>query len=170
MRLPDFADPWIAAFFAFFGAVIMLGAIMGGKPERYGVLTLLAMFAVQIVLYSTVGRPNWDGVDLVSTTADFVGFVGFTIIALNADRRWPLVAAAMQLISLMAHYSQGFEVMVGGAYADFKAMPTLTAILTLLFGVLFHRHRLYVHGEDRDWMPFSQFANYRQMAQDAEQF
>ncbi len=170
MSLPDFADPRIAALFACLGAILTLAWFLGGGPERKGAYTIAAMLVVQALLYSTVSEPRFDRIDAVALTADGVGLLGFTAIALNANRVWPLFAAAMELISVLAHLTQGFEVMVDQSYADFKAMPSIAALLSLLLGLIFHRIRIVRYGFDRDWVSFKQYDEYRKVLREVEQY
>ncbi|MEL7198334.1 MAG: hypothetical protein AAGL10_08465 [Pseudomonadota bacterium] len=168
--MPDTTHAGVAAFIASFFAALVLAWILGGKPEKAGVYTLAAMFAAQAVLYSTVGNPQFDQIDVIAVTSDVIGLLVFTLIALNADRVWPFLAAAMQLISGMAHLTHGFRVMLGQSYVDFNAYPTAIVLFLLIAGTLLHRYRLHRHGKDRDWVPFQRYAEFRRLAQDAEQF
>ncbi|MEL7188056.1 MAG: hypothetical protein AAGK17_00770 [Pseudomonadota bacterium] len=170
MSLPDFTHPAIAVFYSIFGAAVALGWVLGGKPERCGALTLASIFSVQLILYSTISDPTFDEIDFVGVITDAIGLLGFTAIALSANRIWPLFAAAMQLIAVLAHLTHGFRPMLGQSYVDFEAYPTAFVTLCVIGGVAMHRYRLKKYGHDRDWVPFKKYQEYRALAQETEQF
>ncbi len=170
MTLPDITHPGVAAFIAALLIALVVAWMLGGKPEKAGVYTLVTMFAAQAILYSTIGSPEFDQIDIIAVTSDAIGLLGFTLIALNADRLWPFFAASMQLISVLAHLTHGFRAMLGQSYVDFNAYPTAMVLLALITGALLHRYRIYRHGKDRDWVPFARYDDFRKLARNCEQF
>ena len=76
----------------------------------------------------------------------------------------------MQLITVLAHLTQGFRTMLGQSYVDFAVFPTAFATFCVVMGVIMHRYRLKKYGHDRDWVPFKKYEEYRTMARETEQF
>lgn len=168
MDLPDFSDARIWAFFAAAAIVFGLAGFFGGKPERYGVLTLALMPLTQLALYSTVSSPKYGSLDWVALTADLIGLAGFTYVMMKADRLWPIAAFAMAVLSTLAHFARVNTDMLGFSYAQFKTVPTGLVILLLLVGTFAHQIRLRRHGKDRDWVPFKQYREFRRIAHQAD--
>lgn len=149
--LPDFEHLSIVAIYALLFVSTIIALWKGGAPERWGAAVLLTMCIAQLSLYS-FADPRFDSVDWVAVIADLIGLIGFTAIALKANRFWPIFAAALQGISCLAHLARYVEPdFLGLTYVWLKAAPTTTATLLLLITTLVHRWRLSVQGHDRSW-------------------
>lgn len=131
--------------FAFVSALTLVVAYAmwrGGAPERGGALVFIVMAVLQYT-----GRLFFDRVfetvDLLSFSVDLFAFASFTFIALQANRRWPLFLAAMQLLSCVSHFGREVSGKVEPlVYATLKARPTIAALVILLIGTLVHRARV----------------------------
>ena len=181
MSLPDLSDPRIAAFFAALIPILGLVTWLGGfkrtdgwfTPERCGVMTLVAMVAAQSLLYDGPRANVFDELDTVALTSDLIGFAGFTLIALNADRVWPLFAAGFQLIAVVAHIVRAMRLesaMAEHAYNVLKAVPTSVVIVFVLIGALWRLKRALRGEAIREWVPFKKYAEIRRLPDEVSDF
>ena len=147
--LPEAPTLW--TFHVLFVLAVIAGYWKGGPPERRGVQVLCAMLVVQLSAH-VVLPSRFDGVDAVSLCVDLMGLLGFGWIALSAMRYWPVWAAALQLLSVSAHFARWVDLGLAPlAYAFMRSGPTFLVILVLLAGVVRHRLRLARLGSDPAW-------------------
>ena len=86
---------------------------------------------------------RYDSVDPGRVAIDALGFAGFFWIALNCRRFWPLLAAALQLLSLSSHFVRALHVGVDPrVYGLMKSAPTFFVLVALLVGTVNYRRRL----------------------------
>jgi hypothetical protein len=115
--------------------------LCGGKPERQvAVMLLVAAFATAFVAYAfpqPSGSVRWP-VMLV----DFTLAIGLIHVALTANRLWPMVVSALQLITAIAH--PALELAETTAPEAYLAAIFLSGFLippVLAFGTFLHRRR-----------------------------
>ncbi|WP_162528440.1 MULTISPECIES: hypothetical protein [Novosphingobium] len=142
---------FLPAFFLLLVVSPGLAAWKGGEPERWGGMVILAMWALQSV-GEFVLPSQYYAVDPVAFLTDVVGMLGFGIIALNARRVWPLWAAALQLLSLSAHFARWADLDIPAiVYALMRDGPTFVVMIALLIGTLCHMRRVRREGTDIAW-------------------
>lgn len=108
----------------------------GQKPERFGGLIILLMIIVSDSRI-LIGYSTYKSVDLISLSCDVVGFVGFSTVGVLYNRVWPLWAAALQLLSVGAHFVRALEIPVRPiVYAWMKGGPTWAVYILLIIGSL----------------------------------
>lgn len=73
----------------------------GGQTGRWGVILFLGA-TVMTVLAALIGT-KFNKVAPMLFLADFALFIGFVILALRSNRRWPIWVSAMQLNCVSAH-------------------------------------------------------------------
>ena len=123
----------------------------GGPPERFGAAVLVAMAVIQ-PLANLITPLRFSKVDLAAFTVDLMAFAGMTVIALYADRKWPLWTAALQLLACAAHLVRILSIKVEPlVYGTLKAAPTFAVLCVLVIGTEMHRRRLLRHGVDQSW-------------------
>jgi len=123
----------------------------GGSPERWGAAVITAMLLSQLAGRIFIPR-RFDAVDLAGFGVDLLGFVGMTIIALHADRKWPLWTAALQLLSCMAHLVRIFSIKVEPfVYGTMKTAPTFLVLVILIAATINHLRRVRRDGHDPSW-------------------
>lgn len=165
----DITDPriWpvLAASFTLFAFILAFG----GKPERWGVATLLLMLLAQSAIVSTLTHGLFfQSVDPASFVADSIGLTGFTAIMWRARRLWPILAFALQLLAVIGHLLQATSQMVAYTYVTFKSFPTMTIILIVLIATYAHQRRLRRDGGDPDWVPYKEYGRFRKMARELQ--
>ena len=89
--------------------------------------------------------------DLLLATIDALTLVGLTTVSLQANRMWPLVVAALQLLVMFAHVS--VLVSVGGkqVYWGMMAAAQYMQLLAIGLGITAHHFRERRTGRYRSW-------------------
>ena len=144
-------DPAQITFFAFLVLSASFALSKGGAPERLGAAAIVAMAVLQAIsrlfepsrLYST---------DPVAAVIDGYGVLSFGVLAIYANRAWPIWATSLQILSLTSHFAQE----VGpasrpGIYIVMKSAPTFFVIIALLVGTASHQTRMRRFGKDPGW-------------------
>ena len=123
----------------------------GGGPERVGA----AVYALSVPithLALLASNQHWRNLEIGVLIVDAVTFVIFIVIALRADRFWPIWVSALLGIALLGHL--GRFVMPDTywrAYAKVLAMWSYPILALMVLGTFLHRRRLNLHGADRSW-------------------
>ncbi|KQU55839.1 hypothetical protein ASG67_06925 [Sphingomonas sp. Leaf339] len=127
----------------------------GGKPERFVAIAMFAAALATLIAYAPLSK-RFVGVETGVLAVDVSLFVGLTVIALNANRYWPMAMASLQLASLIVHFGKLLDLTMGGwAYAFFLKLWAYPMLLTLVVATMRHRHRLGIHGVDQPWTIFN---------------
>lgn len=131
----------LSGFYAVMAFSLAFAWFKGGGAEKVGVLLLLGFFLFRIALTPLI-PPQFDALDPLAFAQDLIGFAGFVWIGLRARRYWPLAAAALQLISLSAHFARVIDVAIHPfVYSLLKSGPTLLVFLLLVVGTVNYRSR-----------------------------
>lgn len=142
----------LLAYLSFLLLVVGFALWRGGAPERLCALVFVLMAVLQYPSQLLFGKV-FSTVDVVSLGVDVVAFAAFTLVAMVANRSWPLCIAAMQLLSCASHFgreaSDKVEPLV---YAVLKAGPTAAAVLILFIGTLAHQYRRAVGRQIQPWV------------------
>lgn len=129
--------------------------IRGGAPERVGA-TILAIGS--IVSISVVSGPanRFGTVETGVFLADVATLVGFLILALHAERYWPLWLTAFQAIGTAGHAVKLMDPgMIREAYAFILALWSYPLLFLIALGTYRHQQRLARFGADKSWSSFS---------------
>lgn len=92
----------LIGFVAFWLACCLYAIAKGGGPERMvGILFLLAFPLSRLAF-----RTGWQvlGIPAGVLLVDLAMLIPLVLIALRANRQWPIPMAAMQLLQLMGHF------------------------------------------------------------------
>jgi hypothetical protein len=125
--------------------------LRGGAPERItGWLLIGATILTPLAARGLSTR--YVQAELGIFLVDLVLLVALVIIALKADRFWPLVLAAMQLDTTAVHILKLVDAdLIRITYALMIAMWSYPMQIILAVATLRHRRRLVQFGEDRAW-------------------
>ncbi len=135
--------------------ILLLGTcgyaiLRGGMPEK--IAGWLLMAAAGLTLLTGWRQAMFQQVEIGLFIIDLALLAGLVVIALKADRFWPLVLAALQLDNTAAHILKLFDPdLIGITYALMLAMWSYPMQLILAVATLRHRRRLAQFGEDRAW-------------------
>lgn len=145
------------AFAYFLILVLSIGLALwkGGTPERIGAAVFILMALVQAVVMQVLPS-RFDRVDPDSLVTDLIGFLGFSYLAIEARRIWPIWATALQVLSLSAHFARWADVAIPPlVYAIMRGAPTFGAAIAILAGTILHLRRRHRHGCDPSWQNWS---------------
>jgi uncharacterized membrane protein YfcA len=95
--------PWYVALFWIVSALLVIAAwVRGGWPERVITTTLLVGVIVTRLARSPLAI-RYHHVEWRIMVIDLITFAIFVWVAVRSNRRWPLLAAALLVPSLLAH-------------------------------------------------------------------
>lgn len=144
----------LIAFYAIMVGSLTYAWVRGGDAERTAVLLLAGFFTFRLVAHQLL-PPHFATLDPFAAAQDFIGFAGFVWIGLRARRYWPLIAAALQLLSLSAHIARAIAIPIHEwAYALTKSVPTLLVYIVLIIGTANYARRV------RRWKQFVSSPGY----------
>jgi len=124
--------------------------LRGGAPEK--LTGWLLMAAASTTFMIGWRRGMFVHLEVGVFVIDLALLVALVVIALKADRFWPLVLAAMQLDSTAVHILKLFDQeIVSFTYALMIAMWAYPMQIILAMATLRHQRRLAQFGEDRAW-------------------
>lgn len=148
----------------FFVALLIVSTsyalIAGGAPERIGACAYaLAVAATHLVLLTRTGQSQsaeFQGVEFGVLVVDGLLFIAFTILALRANRFWPIWVSALLGLGVLGHLARwlGPEV-IPWAYAAILSIWSYPILGIIALGPWNHQKRLARHGVDRSWSSFS---------------
>lgn len=146
----------IAIFVTILLVVLVYALRKGGGPERAMAVILIAMALADQILHLFV-PPRFTSIDTGHLAIDLVAASATVVLALTAHRFWPILAAVLQILPLMAHVGKAMEISVHPvAYQTMQVasswlLPPLLALATWR-----HLRRLRANGNDRSWLGWSQ--------------
>jgi len=83
---------------------------------------------------------------------DAVAWIGLLVVALRANRFWPLCVASLQTIALVAHAARMLDMTIHPrAYMIMQIASSYPLLVLLLIGTFYHQKRLKAMGTDRSW-------------------
>jgi hypothetical protein len=123
----------------------------GGGPERLG--AALYALSVALTIVSASAPPvRWQSVEVGVFIVDVLVLVAFIILALRANRFWPIWVSALLGLGVLGHLARwaGPDV-IPWAYAAVLSMWSYPILLLIAAGTLAHRRRLKRNGADPSW-------------------
>ena len=144
-------------------ALILLAFLRGAAPERGVAITFTMMIAADRLYHWFLPSGLFSiGIDLGHCGIDFSAFISILVIALRANRIYPLCLAALQLAATISHVVMGLNPsLLRSAYAILMIAPSYLQILVLGLGILLHWRRTVRRGRYPSWLrssPHSQGA------------
>ncbi|MGE7206364.1 hypothetical protein ACQKJZ_11865 [Sphingomonas sp. NPDC019816] len=131
--------------------VCLYALALGGWPERSIAIILLAA-SVATLLLPFDPATSFRSVEKLELIIDLGLMGGLIVVALLANRFWPLWLAALHLLAIGIHGVRGFDTaMVPWMYAAAGGKLAYPMIGLLAAGVLRHRMRVARYGRDPDW-------------------
>lgn len=128
----------------------LYAAIRGGAPERWGAgLLVLAVVATNVAL--ALQWLRYQETYVGAMIVDIVFAAALVVLAVKANRFWPLWAAAVQLDEVLTHLVM-FRAATGSfSYAYALLVFSYPLPILLAIGTWRHRRRLKTHGDDPAW-------------------
>ena len=129
--------------------------LRGGAPEQVGV-TILGVGSILTVLVVSGPSSRFGSVEVGIFLVDVAALVAFLILALRAERFWPLWITALQAIGTAGHAVKLLDpAVMRWGYAFALAVWSYPMLLLLVLGTWNHRKRLIRFGADPSWSSFS---------------
>jgi hypothetical protein len=145
--------PEIVLTIALFGCAAGLSLLQGAKPEQCGGLLLVLWLLFERSYHLTGAGNVFARVDPVIATLDVIVLIALLLLALLANRLWPIVAASAQTVTVLGHLVP-FVMPTPGmqrAYWAMTQVPPLLVAFAVLGGTLAHIVRIRRLGHYRDW-------------------
>lgn len=138
---------------ALFVCVAIWAFRKGGQPEKACAATFLGMAAGDRLYHALITRAyELETVDLWHFGLDIAVLAALIPIALRANRLYPMLLAAFQIIAVNAHIARdAFTQITPFAYAVMYIMPSYAQLIILACGVGAHVRRHDRFGPYRDW-------------------
>ena len=134
-------------------AVYFAAVWRGGGPERAGAAILFAAFLVDEIYHMAAGPHQFESFDPVELSIDLVSLAAFAALALRANRLWPILTAALQLMAVIGHIAAFSGAGMQRAYWAMTEPPVLLGVMALLGGLVTHLLRGRRLGPYPDWRP-----------------
>lgn len=125
---------------------------LGGPPERFAAKVVVVWILVDVTYHLMFGPSGFVSVDPAHLVIDGAELAAILWLALQANRLWPLWAAAAQLITFVGHIVVMIE--SGGmrrAYWAITQLPPYIQLFALVCGAAFHARRFRRIGHYRSW-------------------
>ena len=123
----------------------------GGAPERAGAV-IFGVGSVLTYVAVTLSPLRFRDVEVWVLAVDAATFAAFLVLALRAERFWPLWMTGLLGVGLVAHLAKLLSPgVVPWAYAVVLSVWSYPMLLLLVLGTRGHRKRLTKYGADRSW-------------------
>ena len=124
----------------------------GGLPEKYASTAFGLSFLAEYIWNNIVGFPGFRTFSLVRLGLDAAILLVLVLIALKANRWWPIWLSALQLIVVAGHVAAYLKIpAVSGVYWGMTALPAYPELIILLFGIIRHKKRITAVTRYPDW-------------------
>lgn len=129
-------------------------AFRGAAPERW----LIGVFIATMILpfygarWLNIGNLPFGPYSWAYVAIDLLATAAFVVIALNANRNYPLWVAGFQLVAVGAHAVRGLGEMVSPfAYMVLAVSPSYCQLVLIGAGFIRHQRRERRFGSYREW-------------------
>lgn len=141
----------IAIFVALLLVALVYAFRKGGGPERAMATILLAMATADQLLHLFVPA-RFVTLDTGHLTIDIAAAAATLVLALVAYRFWPMLAASLQMLPLLAHFSRAVDISVDpAAYLTMQVAASWPLPPLLILATWRHQARMRKNGNDRSW-------------------
>ena len=135
-------------------SLIALALLKGRGPERATIAVWVLCFEIPNLVYREIlGHDiRLTGVDSFLVMKDVAACVLWVLLALYANRNYPLWIAGVQLLAVGAHVARGLlEAIAPISYAFLIVAPGWIALVIMAIGFTRHAMRERKYGAYRDW-------------------
>ena len=125
--------------------------LKGGAPERIGA-TIIGAGSILSLAAVSAPASSFGSVEIGVFLVDIACLVAFVVLALRAERYWPLWVAALQVIGIAGHAVKLVDPeVIRRAYAFALVFWSYPMLLLLALGTWRHQQRLTRFGADPSW-------------------
>ncbi|MEL6414845.1 MAG: hypothetical protein AAFP79_09420 [Pseudomonadota bacterium] len=135
-------------------AICVSALIWGAGPERATVAIWMVLFELPGWFYSAIWGSSFQfqSIDFFLASSDVLAGILWVWVALYANRNYPLVIAALQLLAISAHLARGvLEAIAPVAYAAMFIAPGWLQLIVMAVGLGRHVRREQRFGPYREW-------------------
>ena len=123
----------------------------GGGPERVMAGIAATMVLSDLILHQFI-PVEFKALDTGHLMIDLFGAISTVVLALFACRFWPMIAAVLHIMPLVAHLSRAVEISMHPiAYLTMQVAASWLLPPLLILGTWRHQQRLRRNGSDRSW-------------------
>lgn len=133
----------------------------GGMPER---LCAIFLFVACLLTFAAAPALHWSAssVEWGVFVVDVALLIGFLVLALHANRFWPMWATATHSLAVLAHVSKVLAPEISPLFYATLAMGSAWPLLALIaLGTYRHQQRVSAGLPDPDWTDFRQVTGGR---------
>lgn len=126
----------------------------GAAPERWLIGLFIVLMVAPVYVFRALGLGNLHVGEYawVAVSVDLAALAAFVLVALNANRNYPLWIAGFQLVAIGAHAARGLIDSVSLlAYLLLSAGPAYCQLALIFGGFIRHVRRQQRFGPYRDW-------------------
>ena len=140
-----------ALFLAFLLAALGFAAWRGGGPERAMAAIALGLVGADGILHRYI-PVEFATLDVGHLAIDVSGVAATATLALCAHRFWPMIAAVLHILPLMAHMSRVLDMTLHpAAYLTMHVAASWLVPPLLILATWRHQRRLQRRGSDPSW-------------------
>jgi hypothetical protein len=134
-------------------ALVFLAYWKGASPERQAALVFVSMFVFDRSYHWVFGPGVFIlRANLGHIMIDAAALAAFVIVALRANRLYPLWLASFQLMIIVSHIVRAINpAMLNGVYGILAFVPSYLEVLAFGTGILAHIRRQARFGQYRSW-------------------
>lgn len=146
--------PQMAVSLAAMGSTLFAAWRFGGGPERVVATVLVLQIPYLGLVYLLMGAQSFRNVSFPHLLWEVGTMAAYLVVALRANRFWPIGFAALRLVELTASVPLALHV-PGVAMAAWvmNSMPAKTGVGVLVVGIWAHHQRVKRIGRYPDWRP-----------------
>lgn len=143
----------VAIYLALLAIAAGYSAVRGGAPER--IAAAACVLATMLTFFArSPTHTRYAGVEVGILIVDASLFLVLTILAVTANRFWPIWIAAFQVVALISHGLRLVDVEVNNrAYKFALAIMSDITLIVIILAVARHRLRVKRIGADPPWKP-----------------
>jgi hypothetical protein len=138
-------------FLALLAACCAYAFLRGAAPERIGA----AFYALACILsFAVVSAPpvRFRSLEVGIFLVDCALFVAFVLLALRANRFWPIWVSGLLGLGVLGHIAEWLGPrVIPWAYAAILSIWSYPVLLLIAIGTRAHRLRLVRNGADPSW-------------------
>jgi hypothetical protein len=126
----------------------------GAAPERWLIGLFIATMVAPVYVFRALGLGNLHVGEYawVAVSIDVVALAAFVVVALHANRNYPLWIAGLQLVAIGAYAAHGLIDSVSLlAFLVLSAGPAYCQLVLIFAGFVRHVRRQQRFGPYRDW-------------------
>jgi hypothetical protein len=141
----------VAFYFSLLFVCWAYALLKGGAPERSGA-TIIGVGSILTVLAASGPANRFGSVEVGIFLVDAACLVAFLVLALRAERYWPLWIAGLQLLGTAGHAVKLVDPeILRRAYWFIQGFWSYPMLLLIVLGTWRHQQRLTRFGVDRSW-------------------